>query len=81
MFGSILSGIVLLIMLFYGVNKFKQMLLRSNPAISNVIERGALTKHDNFNMRDAGLTFAFGIEGWSDNELKDDPRYVKMLVR
>ena len=79
--GSILSCIVLLILLFYGTNKFKQLLERSNPTISSFVERGALTKEDHLNLRDSGLRFAFGIEGWRDKELKDDPRYVKTIVR
>ena len=33
------------------------------------------------NVRDADMRFAFGVEGWLDRELKDDQRYVKMLVR
>ena len=32
-------------------------------------------------MHNAGKHFAFGVEGFFDKELKDDPRYVKMLVR
>ena len=52
-----------------------------NPSITNITERGALTKNDHLNLRDEGLQFAFGIEGWADDELKDDPSYVKIIVR
>ena len=33
------------------------------------------------NFKDKGVRFAFGIEGFLDKTLKDDPRYVKTLVR
>ena len=79
--GSILSAILLLIVLFYGANKFTFLLERRNPTISSYAERGAVTKNDKINLRDENLRFAFGIEGFLDNELKADPRYVKWYVR
>ena len=79
--GSVLSAIVLLVVLFYGAGKFRHLLERSNPTISTFIDRGAVTKHEHLNLRDAGLRFAFAIEGWNDRELKDDPRYAKVIVR
>ena len=45
------------------------------------MESDAINKYDKLNMKDAGLQLAFGIEGYKDNELKDDPNYVKMIVR
>ena len=33
------------------------------------------------NLQENGVRFAFGIEGFLDKELKDDPRYVKWIVR
>ena len=44
-------------------------------------DRGAVTNSESLNLRDAGLSFAFGLEGFNDKELKDDPRFVKMFVR
>ena len=49
--------------------------------ISTFRERGVITKHEHLNLRDAGLSFAFGIEGYNDRELKDDPRFVKVITR
>ena len=64
--GSIISGIVVLVIMLYATNKFIHLLKRSNPTISSYVERDAVTKHDALNVRDAGLRFAFGIEGWND---------------
>ena len=33
------------------------------------------------NFRDSGILFAFGFEGYLDGELKNDPKFVKNLVR
>ena len=33
------------------------------------------------NLKDSGLRFAFGIEGYLDSELKNDNRFVKSMVR
>ena len=32
-------------------------------------------------MKEHNLRFAWAIEGYNDKELKNDPRYVKTLVR
>ena len=42
---------------------------------------GAIDPEEKFNFRDNGLKFAFGIEGFIDKELKEDPRYVKFFAR
>ena len=54
---------------------------KSNPSVGMYTDRGAVTNSESLNLRDAGLSFAFGLEGFIDKELKDDPRYVKMYVR
>ena len=79
--GSILSIVLLLLLLFYGANKFTHLMERRNPTITSYTEREAVTKFDVTNLRDAGIRFAFGIEGFLDKELKDDPAYVKWIVR
>ena len=79
--GSICGSIFLLILLFYAANMFTHLVSKSNPSISVYTDRGAITSYDSLNVRDAGMRFAFGVEGWLDRELKDDQRYVKMLVR
>ena len=79
--GSILSCMVLLILVFYGANKLTHMLERRNPTISSFTERDAVTKDDELSLKGTGLRFAFGVEGFLDKELKDDPAYVKWYVR
>ena len=79
--GSIVSILVFLIVVFYGANKLTFLIERRNPQISSFIERGAVTKHDETNLMNANIKFAFGIEGFLDKKLKNDPAYVKWIVR
>ena len=79
--GSTLSVLLLLLLLFYGANKFTHLMERRNPTISSYTESEAVTKFDVTNLRDVGIRFAFGIEGFLDKKLKDDPAYVKWIVR
>ena len=57
------------------------MLERHNPTILNLTQQDAVSKDEVTNLVDAGIRFAFGIEGFLDKELKSDPAYVKWLVR
>ena len=79
--GSIFSIILPLVVLFYGANKLKDLMERRNPTISSFIEEGGVTKNDRRKLNDIGIRFAFGIEGHMDKQFKDDPAYVKWLVR
>ena len=79
--GSIVSILVFLLVLFYGANKLTFLVERRNPTISSFIERGAVTKDDVLNLKQVNVRFAFGIEGFLDKQLKDDPAYVKWIVR
>ena len=40
-----------------------------------------LDSSDVVNLRQNGIRFAWSIEGYSDKELKNDPRYVKTYLR
>ena len=79
--GSLLGMWVSLIMLFYGANKCGMMLVRKNPTVSSFTEPNAVGKEDVTSINYAGIRFAFGIEGFLDKQPKDDPRFVKWLVR
>ena len=57
------------------------MVQKDNPQVSSFIEYGALDSEFELNFKDLGITFAFTIEDYEDNELKYDPRYVKGFAR
>ena len=79
--GSILSALVFLIVIFYGANRLSLLIERRNPTISSFVQRDAVTKYDELNLRDAGLRFAFGVENFLDQKLRNDPAYVKWILR
>ena len=49
--GSVLSIVLLLLILFYGANKFTHLMERRNPTITSYTEREAVTKFDVTNLR------------------------------
>ena len=49
--------------------------------VSSYLERDAVTADDKISIDDVGLRFAFGIEGYVDGKLRDDPNFVRWLVR
>ena len=79
--GGICSFLVMMLVLMYSALKFKQLTNRTNPNISRFLERDAIDSTTKFNLLDVGFHFAFGVEGFLDREMKNDPRYVKLLVR
>lgn len=54
---------------------------RGNPNINSFVQQNYFDATNAVNFKERGLRFAFGIEGYLDKTLKDDPRYVKLLVR
>ena len=79
--GGILSVILVVILLAYGGLKFLHLYDKHNPQISEVTEKGVLDSSEIMNLNQEGFRFAFTIEGYLDKERKDDPAYVKSLVR
>ena len=69
------------ICIIYGTLKFSHLMGKHNPTISEVTETGVYSSSDKFNLNDEGFRFAFTIEGYADKKIKDDPAYVKYIVR
>ena len=65
----------------YAGLKLDTLVNRENPNVSTFIEEFALGSDDKVNLKNVGMRFAWTFEGYSDKELKNDPRYVKQLVR
>ena len=54
---------------------------RHNPNISSFRRQSFFDPSTVISFREYGLRFAFNVEGYLDNQVKDDPTYVKYLVR
>ena len=79
--GGIMTFLVLSVWLTYACHKFVQLILMSNTQVSEVIEQNFFDYKKRLNLGDIGFKVAFSVEGYKDNEMKDDPRYVKYFVR
>ena len=55
--------------------------MRENPNVSFFIEQNESFDTEKLSLKKEGLLFAWSIEGYLDQELKDDPRYVKTIMR
>ena len=54
---------------------------RSNPNISTFTEEYKLSSDHKLNLKEQAIRFTWTIEGYVDKELKNDPRFVKFLMR
>ena len=79
--GGVLSFTILFVMLIYASVKLIQLASRSNPNISAYESAMHFDSTNVVNLKESGLRFAFGIEGFLDSELKNDNRFVKSMVR
>mmetsp|Transcript_31913 Transcript_31913/g.39629 ORF Transcript_31913/g.39629 Transcript_31913/m.39629 type:complete len:121 (-) Transcript_31913:819-1181(-) len=79
--GGLLSFAILFVILIYGALKLVMLVSRANPNVSTYLEQNFFDSSERMNLKERGVRFAFGIEGFLDKELKNDPRYVKTLFR
>ena len=79
--GTIMSILLTIAVLFYAAIKFIQLHSKSNPVISSFQEAFQTDEQNPINLNAMGFRAAFAFEGFVDNELKDDPRFVKNIAR
>ena len=70
-----------LVWLTYASLKLSHLLSKQNPMISEILERNFFDYQTKLDLTEIGFKMAFSVEGYLDSELKDDPRYVKYIVR
>ena len=76
-FGGLITVILIIIMLLYGGIKLKHLVDRANPNVSTFVKEFNLTSEDTLKLKESDMRFAWTFEGFTDKELKNDPRYVK----
>ena len=57
------------------------MLSKHNPFISELTERNFYDFQTHLDLNSIQFKQAFSVEGYLDKERKDDPRYVKIIMR
>ena len=79
--GGIITCLIIALMAAYAAMKFSHLLERHNPNLSQYTETNIFDDNDRLNLNEINFRLAFSIEGYLDKEMKNDPRYVKYLVR
>ena len=79
--GAIVTFTIIIITILYATIKFVQLMSRANPLVSSFLKESVFDSNHQINFRDSNIRFAFGVEGFLDKELKEDPRYVKGFAR
>lgn len=57
------------------------MLGKKNPNVQSYLDRNVFDQSEILNLEEINFRVAFTIEGYHSREMKNDPRYVKYLVR
>ena len=81
MTGGIVTSIIVIIMLTYGIIKMIQLFSHHNPNVTEHIEKTVFDSSERLDLNEIAFQLAFSVVGYHSRELKNDPRYVKYLVR
>ena len=81
MTGGIVTSIIVIIMLTYGTIKMIQLFSHHNPNVTEHIEKTVFDSSERLDLNEIAFQLAFSVVGYHSRELKNDPRYVKYLVR
>ena len=79
--GGIFTLFITVIILIYSSLKLLQLASKENPNVSEVNELDFYNFKEVLSLQEIDFKIAFSVEGYLDKEIKDEPKYVKYLVR
>ena len=79
--GGLMTFFILVVMLSYGTLKFYHLVTLHNADVTSVLETDVYDYNERLNLNDIGFRFAFSVRGYHSQELKDDSKFVKYIVR
>lgn len=79
--GGVLTSAILICTLAYAVVKMNQLVAGDNPTIVEFFIPDYYSKLDRVRPGEKGFRIAYSVEGYLDEERKDDPRYTKWITR
>ena len=79
--GGLTTFLVLVVMLVYASIKVIHLLSKHNPNVVMVHEKNFFDYKDKLDLNQIDFRLAFSVENYHTREFKNDPRYVKYLVR
>ena len=79
--GGFVTVIVLSLTLLYATVKTMHLIGKENPVMSSLTIPSYYNSTDRYYLNEANFRMAFSVEGYLDQEVKNDPEYVKWFVR
>lgn len=79
--GGISTVLIAVILLTYSSLKLLQLVSKENPNVSEVNELDYYNFEEVLSLQDIDFKIAFSVEGYLSREIKDNPKYVKYIVR
>ena len=76
-----MTAVILMIILFYGLDKFISLIEKENPFVSRIEIPEFFSLSYEKNLTKLGSKIAFTLEEYFTHEAKLDPRYIKTIVR
>ena len=62
--GGLMSMVAMTVLLVYSLMKFDTLMTRDSPNVSGYVEKHAYEQSDKLNLLEAGMRFAFTVEGY-----------------
>ena len=81
MTGGLVTFAIFVVMLIYASIKMIQMYEHHNPQVAQFTEKTVFDFNEKLDLNAINFRLAFTVEGYHSREQKNDPRYVKYLVR
>jgi hypothetical protein len=78
--GVIVTLILLLLVLTYGIQKFNKLIYRQQPTITVETAQNFFTNKDEISLNQEGFKIAFGVMDYSKNVRLSDPDFVRFQV-
>ncbi len=72
---------LIVVFTLYAVLKLTHLLTKKNPLIAETKETNFYDYNTRVNLDEIGFKMAFSFEGYIDDKIKDDPRYVRLFAR
>ena len=69
------------LLLAYGITSFQAMIVHNNPLITIADIQNYYDSSMKLNFKDIGFKVAFFVQGYMDNEPKDDPNYIQWVIQ
>ena len=79
--GGCVSLAAMAVLLVYALMKLQDFLTRNSPTVTSYVDRYSIDSDEHLNLFDAGMRFAFGIEGYLDHGFRNSSNYVRSMAR